>query len=46
MLKLRPAIKYSIDGAVILVVAVATMFFLLKPDAFNALLAWAFQAHH
>jgi len=40
MLKLPPAIKYTIDALLILVSLFGTMYFLFDPTAFNAFLAW------
>ena len=40
MLKLPPAIKYTIDALLILVPLFGVTYFLFDPTAFNAFLAW------
>jgi hypothetical protein len=43
MLKLAPAIKYTIDALLILIPLFGMTYFLFDPTAFNAFLAWLMQ---
>ncbi len=42
----KAVIKYTIDGALILVPLIVVTYFLLRPDAFNAFLAYVFRTRH
>jgi hypothetical protein len=42
----KTVIKHTIDGALILVPLVVMTYFLLRPDAFNAFLAYVFRIKH
>jgi hypothetical protein len=42
----KAAIRYTIDGALILIPLVVTTYFLLRPEAFDAFLAYLFRTRH
>jgi hypothetical protein len=42
----KAAIRYSVDAALIVIPLAVTMYFLLRPDAFNAFLAYVFRTRH